>query len=271
MAIAGSLRLRLSLLFLAFLALVTASVAVTFVTLERQRHDARLINLAGRQRMLSQRMTWLALAAPDSAALQADRARFQQTLNALRFGGSALDPEGQPVVLPAPTDPALENAMAAAAAAWERFQAALDRLSGPARRAAPAAEDVTALTTASAALLDSLDRSVAVLAALAEAKVQRLRLIQASFLLMALALLVVGYCLTRSHLLRPLARLERSAQQMAVGNLEVPVPTVFVLHELRHADGREPVVVGHRWRHDAGEDARPVGQVPHALRPLELD
>ncbi|MCS6845000.1 MAG: type IV pili methyl-accepting chemotaxis transducer N-terminal domain-containing protein, partial [Caldilineales bacterium] len=72
-----SLRLRLSLLFLAFLALVTASVAVTFVTLERQRHDARLINLAGRQRMLSQRMTWLALAAPHSAALQADRARFQ--------------------------------------------------------------------------------------------------------------------------------------------------------------------------------------------------
>lgn len=46
MTIADSLRLRLSLLFLAFLALVTASVAVTFVTLERQRHDARLINLA---------------------------------------------------------------------------------------------------------------------------------------------------------------------------------------------------------------------------------
>lgn len=258
MTIVHSLRLRLSLLFVAFLALVTASVAVTFVTLERQRHDALLINLAGRQRMLSQRMTWLALAAADSAALQADRARFQQTLNALRFGGPALDPAGQPVVLPAPTDPALDVAMAEAAAAWERFQGALDRLTAAPRPDPPAAADVVALTAASSALLNSLDRSVAVLTALAEAKVQRLRLIQGGFLLMALGLLVVGYYLTRSHLLRPLARLERSAWQMAAGNLEVPVPTVFVLHELRQLGAtletmRRQVLAG---RHELEERVR---------------
>lgn len=258
MTIVHSLRLRLSLLFVAFLALVTASVTVTFVTLERQRHDALLINLAGRQRMLSQRMTWLALAAPESAALQADRARFQQTLTALRFGGPALDPTGRPVTLPAPTDPALERVMDEAATAWERFQIALNRLTAAPRRDAPAAEDVAALTAASSALLDSLDRSVAVLTALAEAKVQRLRLIQAGFWGMALGLLVVGYYLTRSHLLRPLARLERSAQQMAAGNLETPVPTVFVLHELRQLGAtletmRRQVLAG---RHELEERVR---------------
>ena len=59
-----SLHLRLSLIFLAFLLLVVAAVAVTSAVVSSQRHDALIINPARRQRMLSQQMTWLALAAP---------------------------------------------------------------------------------------------------------------------------------------------------------------------------------------------------------------
>ncbi|MFN3333497.1 MAG: type IV pili methyl-accepting chemotaxis transducer N-terminal domain-containing protein, partial [Caldilinea sp.] len=78
-----SLRLRLSLLFLAFLLLVIAAVSVTYAAVASQRHDALLINLAGRQRMLSQQMTWLALAAPDDPLLAANRQRFAEMLIAL--------------------------------------------------------------------------------------------------------------------------------------------------------------------------------------------
>src|SRR3972149_513325 len=48
-------RLRLIAL-LGFLLLVAASVAVTFAALQRQRDDALIINMAGRQRMLIQTM-----------------------------------------------------------------------------------------------------------------------------------------------------------------------------------------------------------------------
>ena len=52
----SSVQGRLGLIFLAFLLLLIISVSVTFSGLAAQNQDARIINLAGRQRMLSQRI-----------------------------------------------------------------------------------------------------------------------------------------------------------------------------------------------------------------------
>ena len=56
---------RVHLIFLAFALLVMLSVGATFWGIQTQKADARIINLAGRQRMLTQKITWLALAQPD--------------------------------------------------------------------------------------------------------------------------------------------------------------------------------------------------------------
>lgn len=78
-----SLRLRLNLLFLAFLTLVVATVAVTYLIIASQRHDALLINLAGRQRMLLQQMTQLVLVSPEDSLLAAAREHFVERLSTL--------------------------------------------------------------------------------------------------------------------------------------------------------------------------------------------
>ena len=219
-----SLHLRLSLIFLAFLLLVVAAVAVTSAVVSSQRHDALIINLAGRQRMLSQQMTWLALAAPGDPLLAADRQRFAATLTALAQGGAAFDANGQPVVLPAPDDEAVRRALADAQQTWLRLDAEL-------ARGAPGGAN-PALTAASLALLDALDAVVARLATQAEAKVQRLQFIQVSFLAAALLLLWLGYRVTQRHVVNPLAALGASAGRMAAGDLETAAPT-FADEELR--------------------------------------
>jgi methyl-accepting chemotaxis protein len=66
-----SIRGRLGLLFLAFVLLVSFSVGATYWSVSTQRKDALIINLAGRQRMLTQKMTWLALAQPEDPELSA--------------------------------------------------------------------------------------------------------------------------------------------------------------------------------------------------------
>lgn len=56
-----SLRVQLSAIFLGFLLLVGGSGAATYLAIQAQADDATLINLAGRQRMLTEKMTLLAL------------------------------------------------------------------------------------------------------------------------------------------------------------------------------------------------------------------
>src|SRR5690606_32526269 len=82
-----SLQNRLGLLLLAFLLLMTVSVAATARVVTDQREDALVINLAGRQRMLIQQMTRDALQielgrdpASARAELAESQAIFDQTL-----------------------------------------------------------------------------------------------------------------------------------------------------------------------------------------------
>ena len=56
-----SLRVQLSAIFFGFLLLVTASVTATFLAVRTPAADATVINLAGQQRILTQKMMWLTL------------------------------------------------------------------------------------------------------------------------------------------------------------------------------------------------------------------
>lgn len=216
-----SLRSRLWLFFLAFLLLVVGSVTITFVALHARRNDALAINLAGRQRMLSQQITWLALTAQDDTAMDEARRRFEQTLDALRDGGTAPDPAGMPVRLLPLTDPIAQARLADVRSAWQRFVQELDRRTAP----TDAALTDAALTDASLVLLDRLDAVVARLAELSQAKMRHLQIMQAGFLVLALLLLRYANHLTQRHIVLPLAALNTAAQRMAAGDLDQAIPT----------------------------------------------
>lgn len=207
-----TLRAQLGAIFLGFLVLVGGSVALTFAALRAKADDALVINLAGRQRMLTQKMTWLALAQPDHPELAASIQLFDQTLRALRDGGPTFDSSGRTVVLPPAPDPALRAQLDAAAETWADFRAHLQPV------------NAASLQAESPVILAQLDAIVSEFEQHAQAKLLRLQAIQLMFFTAALLLLAWGYLLIRRRLLQPLAALGAAARRMGQGDLASPLP-----------------------------------------------
>ncbi len=218
-----SIQWKMSLLFVALFLLVTLSVGATYWGIQVQREDALLINLAGRQRMLTQKMAWLALAQPGSQELAEAVRLFDQTMQALRTGGetqyslpeSSGDAQSaSSVYLPPAPNPQIRSDLDQAASLWESFRSHLE----------PA--DSNALQAESPALLAKLDEIVQEYETLARARLRRVQIIQAVSLAAGLVLVLWGYTLTRRSILQPLVTLRSAAQRITQGELTEPVPSL---------------------------------------------
>lgn len=220
----SSIQKRLGLIFLAFLCLLVVSVMFTFVSLDIQKYDARIINLAGRQRMLLQQIYGLALNSEGHEGIETLPAllnaanSFDQTLTALRGGGSILDYTGERFELAPPSDPDLKIELDHMQQGWEAYRGEIDRLahSTDANTNYSAAMEIEAQ---SPRLIAQADRVVRAFETVSTARVDRLRFYQIGFLLAGLVLLSMGWWVTSFSVVRPLSDLEQAAQRIGEGNL----------------------------------------------------
>lgn len=219
------LHVQLTILFTAFALLVLVSVAVTYWGLQTQQQDALVINLAGRQRMLVQQMTRLALQMQDgdesaSVSLQEAEQIFSQTLSALQNGGTAPYLADSVVNLPLTRDPQLLAALDDVNSTWSGYRSTLQSI------AASPTTSVSlqaTLTKQSDNLVQKADVVVRLYETASTSRVNRLRSIQITFFLCALALLASGAWIIRRSLLKPLRELELAAKRLGENQLAVPV------------------------------------------------
>lgn len=219
-----SLRTQLSAIFLGFLLLVGGSVTATFLTIRAQFHDATVINLAGRQRMLTQKIALLALAQPDNPDLTTSISLFDSTLRALRNGGTTVDFRGRQVTLPPAPDPALRTQLDEVARTWTALHSHLEELAAQQPDGGARSEAAGALLAESGLILDQLDGVVSAFEVQAQAKVFRLQVIQTAFFVAALLLLAWGYLVSRRRITQPLTALAVAARRVGEGDLVSPVP-----------------------------------------------
>ena len=221
---------RLALLFLLFLALVTTSVTVTAWMVNDQHQDARVINLAGRQRMLVQQMTSQALQIGSGddrqdhqQALSEAQAVFEQTLEALLNGGETYYLPGQMVSVPAATSREIQDGLAELQIAWQTFRTHLAALQMDAPGSPGFESALRSIQALSPQLTGQADRIVRLYEADSEHKVARLRRVQAGFFVCAGGLLVFGVVMTRRHIIAPLRALQRAAGKIGAGDLSSPI------------------------------------------------
>lgn len=223
-----SLQGRSTLLFVAFALLVLISVGAMVWGLETQRQDALVINLAGRQRMLTQQMARLAFesgAGEDvaNAALQEVEQTFDQTLRALLDGGTAPYLTNSTVTLRLTRDLGIRSALDEVTLTWGGFRARLDELQRIPRQSPAFADALQSIQQQATTLAGQADAVVRLYEADSIAKVNRLRAIQIGFFICALILLGVGVWLTRRSALQPLRQLARAANRLGENDLETAI------------------------------------------------
>jgi methyl-accepting chemotaxis protein len=229
-----SVTTRLSLSFATYVVLLVSVVLATGYVLRRQHDDGLVVNLSGRQRMLTQRMTHQLFTYATMVDTGADvtdaRQRvattmrvFESTLDALENGG------------PAPVDlqmASFRDCPPASSVVGQRL-AIVRRTYGMYKRAA---EDVlrgdaggrtagiASIRAMESELLAEMDAAVTLLQGEAEAKVTELFKIQGLALFLSVLLTWLLLRWVRAGVTQPLERLREAAEEMSLGNLHKAVP-----------------------------------------------
>lgn len=224
----SSVQERLGLIFGVFLLLLLISVSVTYIGLTQQKRDLRIINLAGRQRMLIQQMTRLARGYADSPAgesaelLQESAAEFGQTLLALRTGEPFIDYTGEQITLVVPRDMALHIELDDLSDRWWEYQGNVDKLLSASNEEQRILL-VRAIEQQASLMINQADRVVRAYEDISADKQSRLRTFQLIILLVGLVLLGSGWWIIRRSIVAPLLQLERAAHRLGEGELAEPI------------------------------------------------
>ncbi len=170
-----SIRAILGLVLLILVLVGLSSVSITLWGIQAQKKDALLINLAGRQRMLSQKTVKEAL-----LGLQKGDARymeemhttahlFEQTLQALMDGGQ-VSYEGRTVILSSTTDPTIRAQLRKVQTTWVLLHRSAHALLEAQPESPAFMQSLEDLEYFSGALLDQIEKAVQMYQAAAEAR-----------------------------------------------------------------------------------------------------
>jgi two-component system nitrate/nitrite sensor histidine kinase NarX len=220
-----SIRAKLSAVFIGFLLIGAGSVAATFLTVRAQTADARVINLAGRERMLVQEITkavlGIAQERPSDYQTELRQAAdlFDRTLVALLDGGSVAYGD-ETVTLPPTTDTNIRAQLEQVTDLWGQFRRQVEAVQTAEAGTVSFAQAVSEIESLTPVILEEIDQAVRMYETSAEQKVARLRAIQAIFFASAIALLLAGYFLTQRTIVKPISALEAVTRRIASGDLE---------------------------------------------------
>ncbi len=140
-----TLRTKLFIVLSIFAIISTSAIIYSFINIKDQKFDALLINLAGRQRALSQIMTkgvlglYKTVMEPSAEDFDARKASyikmtlkakelFDTTLNSFIKGGVTKDGVGKSIYIPKVEDPAIQTELKKAKTRWDRFKAHVERV-----------------------------------------------------------------------------------------------------------------------------------------------
>ena len=214
------LSIRWKALVLLGLLLVTVVVLVgsAVVLLKKQEADGLVVNVAGRQRMLSQKMTKEALLL---AAWKEDKYRKEMLATAALFDASLkglIDGDAK-LGLPPTKDPAIRTQLLKVRSIWEPFYKAIKALAAAPIGSQKFTEALDYLTRHNLELLKEMNKAVGMMATAAKAKVMHLRTVMLIGLGFSILVFAIAWWGLMKGVIRPLEVLVVNVMRLSEGEL----------------------------------------------------
>ncbi len=229
-------RLRI-VAFSLLLTLFAASIVLSFLIRNTQQYDAALINIVGRQRMLTQQMaleTLLVQTYPDAEYRQALRsttyASFETTLTALTNGGQIVLPTGEAFTIQ-PASEEIREQLLVVNSIWEEMDREIHIVLDESQPSGDLNTSVEKIIRLKPRLILELDRAVQLYEIASNRNIARLQAIQLGLLAAAVILLGALIMITNRRVLRPILSLGQMATRIGKGDLKTPI-AVMGLEEI---------------------------------------
>jgi methyl-accepting chemotaxis protein len=211
----GSMQRKIGSLLGLMLIIVLGQIGSVMIMLSTQEKDSLAVNMAGRERMLSQKMAKYAILMADGDVNNKDQFTaavklFDQSLKQLKDGSAAngLPPASQQVL---PTITALEEA-------WTPFAKALDTIQNSQPGSAAASDALKYIIAHNEDVLNAADKMTTAFQTDAEARIQVAKIFL--YITLGLGLLIFAFAFwVLQRLIRPLRQMLHMAVQIATTDL----------------------------------------------------
>ncbi|WP_290924374.1 methyl-accepting chemotaxis protein [Halodesulfovibrio sp.] len=227
-----NLKARMLLSFISIFMVIVAMFSSTYYVTSQQKSDGLVINLSGRQRMLSQKIAKETLALPlvknaASAIQQLEKTEevFDSTLHALINSGNApttLNPSGAKAFLPKATG-AVRNQLLTVQSLWKEYRTLVN--------AAQRGDDkaLHAISAKSVTVLAAMNKAVGMLQKEADQRVTMLVTLQTISMVIGIALLCFVIMNLRKHLFRPLDDMRSFVNKVSGGDFNAQINASYLL------------------------------------------
>ncbi len=216
--------LSISVRLMAVIGIITlttvALVLVATLFLTKQENDSTIINIAGRQRMLTQKMTKEALAITAGQKVAANREALQKTLQLFSKSHVGLLNGDAEMHLPATKDPTILTQMMKVDALWKKFELHVQTVLKESVDSATSKAAIGALLGSNIQLLKEMNRGVGLYEQWSRAKVTFLKQFLYGGLVFALLVTIGCWLFISRKVARPIQQVSGIIQEMEKGHLE---------------------------------------------------
>lgn len=232
-----SIKLKLLAIFGGFVVLMGLFVFTTIWMVRAQTSDGIIINVAGKQEVLTQIMTKDALAL--SLGIEAAREKlavnsglFDTNLNALIKGGQVSTSSEQQFELPPPRDEKILEQINKVKGLWDEFYKNVMVMLNKDSDLSAFAAAAKFIEERNMALLEEMRYATEMYTVAAGRKLHTLLITAIVFLLISIVIVVMGWVIIMRFIVNPINRVLEFAKSVAKGDLTVPLIKVKSMDEM---------------------------------------